>query len=143
MHALKRICSFALTVMMLASVCFSAASCKAEKEAARKVLETDPWYNSKRIELDPGFDPELYSLVLPAGPFLCRDKYVMTYYAWKGDPDGPVKYSTECDLMCIFDQDGKLLNTVDLSEIMSQAPSVYNVFVVQGCRESPDETCRI
>ena len=138
MHALKRICSFALTVMMLASVCFSAASCKAEKEAARKVLETDPWYNSKRIELDPGFDPELYSLVLPAGPFLCRDKYVMTYYAWKGDPDGPVKYSTECDLMCIFDQDGKLLNTVDLGEIMSQAPSVYNVFVVQGCRESPD-----
>ena len=81
MGIIKRIITASLATVMLASVCLSAASCKIRSGTAKKVSGTDPWYTATRVELDPKFDPEVYTMVFPAGPFLCHDKYVMIYDA--------------------------------------------------------------
>lgn len=132
----KRVLSAALAASMLVTVCLPVASCKKKTGSASTVSATDPWYTAKRIELDPQFDPDLYYLVFPAGPFLCQDKYVMVYDAMQRNYDDGEYSAKEVYLMGIFDQDGNLLNMIDLYEIMKQSPSVYNVFMVHGCCES-------
>ncbi len=132
----RRSVSLIMTVIMLASVCLSVTSCKAEKAETETVPETEPWYNAKRVELDPGFDPEKCSLVLPMGPFLCQDKYVMTYFVFEGSNEESVAYSRQCDLMVVYDQDGNLLHKIDLQAIMMQVPYVYGVFNVMEICES-------
>ena len=136
MEVSKRIISLAMSTIMVAAVCFSATSCKSKTSQVKKVSETDPWYNAKRVELDPQFDPELTTLVFPAGPFLCHDKYVMTYEVSYREPEDPSYMNRSSDLMCIFDQDGNLLNKIDVYEIMSKTPSGFDMYLMLECCES-------
>ena len=123
MEVSKRFISAALATVMLASVCFPLTACKRKTSESKKVSEEDPWYTAKRIELDPKFDPEIYSNMSQTGPFMCQDKYVMTYDVSKrrsDDPDEPDIYE---DLMGVFDGEGNLLHMIDLNEVMSGGTS--------------------
>ena len=109
MRVSKRILSCALATIMLASVCLSSASCKKRSTAAKKVSETDPWYTATRVELDPGFDQDLYNSVWPSGPYMCHDKYVMSYFALEKAVFEGMDIELTRDFMGIFDQSGKRL----------------------------------
>ena len=136
MEVSRRIISFVLATVMLASVCLCASSCKAKGSAVKTVSETDPWYTSKRVELDPEFDPEICMYVSPNGPFKCHDKYVMTYSVSEKNPDIPGNYGITRDLMGIFDEEGTLLHMIDLYDIMSKMPSTFRTFSLLKCCES-------
>ena len=115
-----RILSLVLAVTMLASVTLEAASCKISKGEVKKVQETDPWYSSKRIELDPEFDPTKTKNLQSKGPYLCRDKYVMSYVAGEIWDDLPGVYTVPHEWMGIYDQDGNRTHMIDVDAIMQQ-----------------------
>ena len=136
MKIAKRLISSVLAAAMLASFCLAASSCSKTKAGAKKVSEEGPWYDSKRVELDPGFDADLYRDVMPSGPYLCHDKYVMTYTATLvRTVDGEFR-PAGIVLMGIFDQDGQLLHMIDLDEIMNQHKSGWDFHTVETCCES-------
>ena len=53
MIKMRRIIAFVLVAVLLSSVCLTASSCKKRGTKKKTVLETDPFYTTKRIELDP------------------------------------------------------------------------------------------
>lgn len=132
----KKFISSALAALMLASFTMSSASCKSNKTGTKTVQASDPWYTSKRIELDPKLNPDIYKDVIPSGPYLCHDKYVMTYHATKLRPNLSEFRPTDADLMGVFDLDGNLNYLIDLQGIMEQQKSAWGFFTVERCSES-------
>ncbi|MBR5975007.1 MAG: extracellular solute-binding protein [Clostridiales bacterium] len=124
MKILKRFVSCLLATIVVASTCMSVSSCKKKGADKKKVLETDSWYTTKRIELDPHFTSDDYIYVDPQGPYLLCDRYVMRYHVASA-PNEDVKHSVYHDLMGIFDLEGKLLGIVNLSEIIKEFESAY------------------
>ena len=125
---------------MLASVTLASTSCKISKGEVKKVQETDPWYSSKRIELDPEFDPTKTKNLQSKGPYLCRDKYVMSYVAGEIWDDLPGVYSVPHEWMGIYDQDGNRTHMIDVDEIMQQmtpegAVIAYDSLGVSECEK--------
>ena len=84
-----RILSLVLSVVMLASVCLAAASCKVSKGEIKKVQETDPWYEAKRVELDPEFDASKTKNLKVKGPYLIRDSRLL--YSENAEEKPPVR----------------------------------------------------
>ncbi len=105
---------------MLASVCLAAASCKVSKGEIKKVQETDPWYETKRVELDPEFDASKTKTLQVKGPYLIRDKYIMSYVAGEIWDDLPAIYTVPHEWMGIYDKNGNRTNMIDVDEIMQQ-----------------------
>ncbi len=71
--------AFVLAAMLLLSVCLTVSSCR-KKEAKKKTIsETDPWYTTKRIELDPKLSGADYFSVIPEGMWMCNDRFVTLY----------------------------------------------------------------
>lgn len=120
MRVSGRILSLVLSVVMLASVCLTAASCKVSKGEIKKVQETDPWYEAKRVELDPEFDASKTKTLQSKGPYLIRDKYIMSYVAGEIWDDMPAIYTAPHEWMGIYDKDGNRTNMIDVDEIMQQ-----------------------
>lgn len=120
MRVSGRILSLVLSVVMLASVCLTAASCKVSKGEIKKVQETDPWYETKRVELDPEFDASKIKTLKVKGPYLIRDKYIMSYVAGEIWDDMPAIYTVPHEWMGIYDKDGNRTNMIDVDEIMQQ-----------------------
>lgn len=124
-----------LSAFVVTSTLLSVSSCKKKESNKKKVLETDPWYNVKRIELDPHFSTDEYIYVDPQGPYLLCDRYVMNYRVGTA-PNEEYNHSFYYDMMGIFDLEGNLLSIVNLSKIISEyetayAPSQY-LGLVQG-----------
>lgn len=115
MKKMKRIIAFVLASVMLSAVCLTASSCKKSGAKKKKVLETDPYYTTKRIALDPQFSADEYCCVMPNGLWMCNDRYVTLYYVEKLLEDNDQYYY---DAMGIFDLEGNLLKVVDLYETM-------------------------
>lgn len=124
MRNFKRFLSASLAVLLLTATSMTVSSCKKKESNQRKVLETDPWYTARRVELDPGFTSDKYSYVYPEGPWLLHDRYVMRYSVDERATEER-KFTLNYNVMCIFDLEGKLLSTVNLSEIMAQYRSEY------------------
>ena len=120
MRVSGRILSLVLSVVMLASVCLTAASCKGSKGEIKKVQETDPWYEAKRVELDPEFDASKTKTLQVKGPYLIRDKYIMSYVAGEIWDDMPAIYTAPHEWMGIYDKDGNRTHMIDVDEIMQQ-----------------------
>ena len=118
MGILKRTIAFALAMILPASVCLSITSCGKAKRTVKTVSDTDPWYESTEVELDPMVNPEDYQSFTPFGPYMCNDKYVMLYDEYIRSKDETECLVTSAKRMGIFDQDGSLLHMVDLDEIM-------------------------
>lgn len=139
MRVSKRILSCALATVMLASVCLSSASCKKRSAGTKKVSETEPWYTATRVELDPGFDQDLYNTVYPNGPYMCHDKYVMSYFALEKAVFEGMDIELTRDFMGIFDQSGNLLSMIDLYDYMdeekSDIPVAYQVMGFCECEK--------
>ena len=115
MKELKRIIAFVLATMMLSSVFLTVSSCKKKEPKKKTVLETDPWYTTKRIALDPKFKAEDYYDVVPLGLWMCNDRFVTLYRSDKKIENNDVYFF---DAMGIFDMEGNLLQVVDLYPIM-------------------------
>ena len=123
MRVSGRILSLVLSVVMLASVCLAAVSCKVSKGEIKKVQETDPWYEAKRVELDPEFDASKTKNLKVKGPYLIRDKYIMSYVAGEIWDDLPAIYTVPHQWMGIYDKDGNRTHMIDVDEIMQQYTS--------------------
>lgn len=132
MRAFKRTISFALSAVMLMTIFFSAVSCKKKAFSGKTISETDPWYTTKRIELDPDFSPEKYERVYPYVPWKYQDKYVMQYITLNKIDASQDLYtqSAMSSLMGIFDQDGTLLQMIDLNGIASQIGRISDLTVL-------------
>ena len=133
MGILKRTIAFALALILPASVCLSITSCGKAKRTVKTVPDTDPWYESTEVELDPMVNPEDYQSFTPFGPYMCNDKYVMLYDEYIRSKDETECLVTSAKRMGIFDQDGSLLHMVDLDEIMSVFTAPWNVFMPTLC----------
>ena len=120
MRVSGRILSLVLSVVMLASVCLTAVSCKVSKGEIKKVQETDPWYEAKRVELDPEFDASKTKTLQSKGPYLIRDKYIMSYVAGEIWDDLPAIYTVPHEWMGIYDKNGNRTNMIDVDEIIQQ-----------------------
>ena len=115
MRKMKRIIAFVLATMMFSAVCVTASSCKKKGAEKKTVLETDPFYTTKRLALDPKFKAEENFAVRPLGLWMCNDRFVTLYDVEKRLEDDNIYYY---DAMCIFDMEGNLLQAVDLYEVM-------------------------
>lgn len=134
----KRSMAGVMAAAILMAVCLPLTSCKTNKAEAKKISEDDPWYDTKKVVLDPGFDPDAYKMIEPSEVYMCHDKYAVTYYLQnKGEEDEEYLLTDE-HLMCIFDNEGTLLHTVDLDGIMSACPAVWNVYFIRQCYEVED-----
>ena len=102
--------SYTLVAVFLASLYLSAASCKKKTSSAKKVSEGDPWYSARRVLLDAQIIKEDGAEIVPAGPWIVEDKYLMIYQ---------IMTSYEDMELGVFDLDGNLLRMVDLEEIMN------------------------
>ena len=106
--------AFVLAAMLL-SVCLTVSSCK-KKEAKKKTIsETDPWYTTKRITLDPKLSGNDYFSVIPEGMWMCNDRFVTLYTVEERLEENDSYYY---ELMGIFDMEGNLLQLVDLYDTM-------------------------
>ena len=111
----RKIIAFFLATMMLSSVCLTVSSCKFKGGKKKTVPETDPYYNTKRIALDPKFIADEYFSIIPEGLWMCSDRFVSLYYIDKKIENNDVYYY---EAMCIFDTEGNLLQVVDLYDVM-------------------------
>ena len=109
MRFVRRIVSLVLAAVMLSSVCLVSVSWKKNTSSAKKVTEADPWYTAKRVLLDPDIEAE-GAEIFTNGPWMIRDKYLMTYQIFT---------NTDDTFLGVFDPDGKLLRMIDLEEIMN------------------------
>ena len=112
----KRIVSLTLACVMLTSFCLAATSCKKKSSSVKKVSAEDPWYSSKRVELDPKITIPEDGQMAGTGPYLIRDKYLMLYYIMTDRMDTQLG---------VFDLDGNLLRTIDLDDIMNHKDNFY------------------
>ena len=137
MRSIKRIISFALTLVFLTSFCLSAASCKKKASSLKKTIsEGDPWYNAERIVLDPDFSSDEYEKVYPNGPYMYQDKYLMQYFTMNKidtTKDMSSQESTS-SLMGVFDGSGNLLKMLDLSQYTSQIDTGYSISIMSFCK---------
>lgn len=115
MKVMQRFVSAVLVIAILTLVCMSLSSCAGE-EAVTRILETDPWYDTERIELDADFDPELYTDIMANGPWLIGDYFVMYYMAMERGTEETGYMSRMVEFMGIFDKAGNLKQKVDLRE---------------------------
>ena len=115
MAKLKRIIAFVLATMMLSSVLLTASSCKKKGAKKKTISETDPWYTTKRIELDPKLSGADYFSVIPEGMWMCNDRFVTLYTVEERREENDSYYY---ELMGIFDMEGNLLQLVDLYDTM-------------------------
>ena len=111
-----------LAMVMLSAVCLTASSCKKKGPKKKTVLETDPFYTTKRIELDPQLKEDHFYTVAPKGPWLCHDKFVMIYEVEeKATEENPYPNGWGY-LMGIFDMEGNLLQIVNIFDAMCDVP---------------------
>lgn len=111
-----------LAMVMLSAVCLTASSCKKKGPKKKTVLDTDPFYTTKRIELDPQLKEDHFYAVTPKGPWLCHDKFVMIYEVEeKATEENPYPNGWGY-LMGIFDMEGNLLQMVNIFEAMCDVP---------------------
>ena len=120
----NRFLAGAMAAIVLSSTCMSFSACKKKGGNKKKVLDTDPWYTTTRVELEPGFASDKYAYAYPKEPLLINDRYVVKYDVQE-KPTEERKNSINYDAMGIFSLDGSLLSTVDLSSIMSRYSSDY------------------
>ena len=107
---------------MVSAVCLTASSCKKKGAKKKTVLETDPFYSTKRIELDPKLSLDDFYSVTPVGPWMCHDKFAMIYSV-DNKPTEKNPYPEGWGyLMGIFDMDGNLLQMVDLENVLHSVP---------------------
>ena len=111
----RKIIAFFLATMMLSSVCLTVSSCKLKGGKKKTVPETDPYYNTKRIALDPKFSADEYFSIIPEGLWMCSDRFVSLYYIDKKIENNDIYYY---EAMCVFDEEGNLLQVVDLYDVM-------------------------
>ena len=107
-----------LATVMLSAVCLTASSCKKKGAKKKTILETDPFYTTKRIELDPGLSLDDFYSVTPVGPWMCGDKLAMIYeveYKPNSTIPNPEVWGY---LMGIYDMEGKLLQMVNIFDAM-------------------------
>ena len=116
MHFFKRLVSLTLATVMLASVCLSTTSCKKKSASVKRVSATDPWYTTKRVELDPKLDLPYDAQVAGGGPFLIRDRYLMQYMIVTNRLDNQLG---------VFDLEGNLLRMIDIDEIITNDDYFY------------------
>ncbi|MBR6254510.1 MAG: carbohydrate ABC transporter substrate-binding protein [Clostridiales bacterium] len=122
MEKWKRIIAFALATVMLSTVCLTASSCKKKGAKKKTVLETDPFYTTKRLELDPKLSLDDFYSVTPVGPWMCHDKFAMIYSV-ENKPTEKNPYPEGWGyLMGIFDMEGNLLQMVDLENVLHSVP---------------------
>ena len=136
MKHFRRVVALMLAAMMVTTLCLSVSSCKKKGSSKKTVPETDPWYNATRVELDPGFSEEDYLYVYPDGPWMCHDNYVMRYSVNTRPHDGSASYPY--DLMGIFDQEGKLIQMINLTEVMTSVADYsmpYDVLMLAEGKE--------
>ncbi len=100
---------------MLSSVFLTASSCKKRGVKKKTVLETDPFYTTKRITLDPEFVADDFFTVIPEGMWMCNDRFASLYYLEEKIENNDMYYY---DALCIFDLEGNLLHVIDLFDIM-------------------------
>ena len=112
----KRIVSLTLASVMLTSFCLAATSCKKKSSSIKKVSAEDPWYSTKRVELDPKITIPEDGQMAGTGPYLIRDKYLMLYYIMTDRMDTQLG---------VFDLDGNLLRTIDIDDIMNHEDNFY------------------
>ena len=111
-----------LAAVMVSAVCLTASSCKKKGAKKKTVLETDPFYSTKRIELDPKLSLDDFYSVTPVGPWMCHDKFAMIYSV-DNKPTEKNPYPEGWGyLMGIFDMDGNLLQMVDLEKVLHSVP---------------------
>ena len=111
-----------LAAVMVSAVCLTASSCKKKGAKKKTVLETDPFYSTKRIELDPKLSLDDFYSVTPVGPWMCHDKFAMIYSV-DNKPTEKNPYPEGWGyLMGIFDMDGNLLQMVDLENVLHSVP---------------------
>ena len=111
-----------LAAVMVSAVCLTASSCKKKGAKKKSVLETDPFYSTKRIELDPKLSLDDFYSVTPVGPWMCHDKFAMIYSV-DNKPTEKTPYPEGWGyLMGIFDMDGNLLQMVDLENVLHSVP---------------------
>ena len=118
MEKMKRIIAFVLATVMLSSVCLTASSCKKKGTKKKTILETDPFYYTKRIELDPKLSLDDFYSVVPVGPWMCGDKLAMIYeveYKPNSKIPNPEVWGY---LMGIYDMEGNLLQMVNIFDTM-------------------------
>lgn len=121
MRCWKRFVSLMLATVMLSSVCLFAASCKKKTSSVKKVSASDPWYSTKKVELDPKIELPENAQMFSAGPFLIRDRLLVQYSIFSNHED---------TRLGIFDLDGNLLHMVDLDDIMNHKDNFYGYFSV-------------
>jgi len=118
MEKMRKIIAFVLATVMLSAVCLTASSCKKKGAKKKAVLETDPFYTTKRIELDPQLSLDDFYSVTPVGPWMCGDKLAMIYnveYKATAENPNPEVWGY---LMGIFDMEGNLLQMVNIFDTM-------------------------
>lgn len=132
MRIFKRLISLVLSAVFLTSFCLSGASCKKRASVKKTVSETDPWYNSTRVVLDPKFSSNKYEAVYPNGPWMFHDRYLMQYFTMnKIDPSKDISsQESVSSLVGIFDGTGNLIRMIDLQEIISQIGSPFSINVL-------------
>ena len=118
MEKYKKNIAFVLATVMLSAVCLTASSCKKTGAKKKTILETDPFYTTKRIELDPQITLDEFYNVIPAGPWMCNDRFVMIYEGENKPTEENPNPDSWGTVMGIFDMEGNLLKKVDLYEIM-------------------------
>lgn len=107
--------AFVLAAMLLPAICLTVSSCK-KKEAKKKTIsETDPWYTTKRITLDPKLSGNDYFSVTPDGMWMCNDRFVTLYSVLERLEEDDSYYY---EMMGIFDKEGNLLHLIDLEDTM-------------------------
>lgn len=128
---LKKVMSCTLAVAMVMGAGAVMAGCSKDKGAGSAVTirEDDLWYNTKKLELDGGYDMNEFAMVQGGTPIIANDKIVMNYVcernynikdAMKPDFDFNSLILNE---IAVFDKDGKLESKTDISAILNKDKS--------------------
>ena len=118
-------CTLAVATVMGAGAVMAGCGKSSSAKSVETIKENDPWYNTKQLKLDAGYDPDDYSYIAPGEPIITDDQIIMNYLAEKNFDykeamkDGFDVSALVSNDVCVFDKEGKLQKKIELSPALN------------------------
>ena len=115
MNFFTKFTSGLLISSLLISTCTVFSGCNKKSETTY-ISADDPWYTTKTLDLDPGYDKDDYVYVsAECEPVFMNDRFYIVYSVENRD------YIDTEEIMC-FDLDGNLINRISISDALDIDP---------------------
>ena len=128
MNFFTKFTSGLLISSLLISTCTVFSGCNKKSETTY-ISADDPWYTTKTLDLDPGYDKDDYVYIsAECEPVFMNDRFYIVYRVENRD------YIDTEEIMC-FDLDGNLINRISISDALDIDPLFIGNAYLVGCED--------